>query len=101
MFLLLSAGIDAFFTGCLTTTVDAVFPAREAAWKPTGAVGVIDLPQKAAGRGARNVRLYTHQSEDVRTMSLVDGVRAAIARLTEYQRRLDRAVTGRLHATSR
>ena len=66
VFLLLSAGIDAFFTGCLTTTVDAVFPAREAAWKPTGAVGVIDLPQKAAGRGARNVRLYTHQSEDVR-----------------------------------
>ena len=75
-----------------------MFPTREAAWKHTGAVGVIDLPQKAAGRGSRNVRLYTHQSEDVRTMSLVGGVRAAIARLTEYQRRLDRAVTGRLHA---
>ena len=59
---------------------------------------MIDLPQKAAGRGPKNVRLYTHQSEDVRTMSLVGGVRAAIARLTEYQRRLDRAVTGRLHA---
>src|SRR5207253_10946692 len=28
VFLLLSAGIDAFFTGCLTTTVDAVFPSR-------------------------------------------------------------------------
>ena len=28
VYLLLSAGIDAFFTGCLTTTVDALFPAR-------------------------------------------------------------------------
>ena len=36
VFLLLSAGIDAFFTGCLTTTVDAVFPAREAVWSTPG-----------------------------------------------------------------
>ena len=86
VFLLLSAGIDAFFTGCLTTTVDAVFPTREAAWKRTGAVGVIDLPQKAAGRGSRNVRLYTHQSEDVRTCRWSAGSGRPIARLTEYQR---------------
>ena len=39
--LLLSAGIDAFFTGCLTTTVNAVFPERDdvedresLAWSP-------------------------------------------------------------------
>ena len=27
--LLVSAGVDAFFTGCLTTTVIAVFPDRD------------------------------------------------------------------------
>ena len=98
VFLLLSAGVDAFFTGCLTTTVDAVFPTRETAFRGGDAVGVVDKPARAAGKGARDVRSYSHQSEDVRSMSLVDGVRAASARLTEYQRRLARVVTGRLHA---
>ena len=77
MFLLLSAGIDAFFTGCLTTTVDALFP------DPRGGLeahrgGRRDRPAAEGGRARpENVRLYTHQSEDVRTMSLVGGVRAA------------------------
>ena len=36
VFLLLSAGIDAFFSGCLTTTVDALFPPREKAYRGNG-----------------------------------------------------------------
>lgn len=98
VFLLLSAGIDAFFTGCLTTTIDAVFPPRDVAYRGGGAVGVIDLPPKAAGRGAGKVRAYSHQSDDYRFMSLTDGVRGASDALGAYQRDLDRAVTGRLHA---
>ena len=43
--LLLSAGVDAFFTGCVTTTVDAVFPTLDSVDR-SGAhtIGVIDTP---------------------------------------------------------
>ena len=98
VFLLLSAGIDAFFSGCLTTTVDALFPPRAAVYRGKGAVGVIDLSASAAGRDARNVRVFTHQSDEYRYMSATEGLRAADATLAGYQRDLDRVVTGRLHA---
>ena len=98
VFLLLSAGIDAFFSGCLTTTLDMLFPPREAAYRGNGVVGVIDRPTKAAGRDVRKVRHYSHQADEYRYTSLTDGVRNASAVLAAYQRELDRAVTGRLHA---
>ena len=98
VFLLLSAGIDAFFSGCVTTTVDTLFPPRETAYRGKGAVGVIDLPRTAAGRGTQNVRVYGHQSDEYRYMSASEGLRAADATLGGYQRDLDRAITGRLHA---
>ncbi len=97
VYLLLSAGVDAFFTGCLTSTVDALFPERSSAFKGGDTVGVIDQPAKAAG-DARRTRSYTHQSDEYRFLPLADGIRAADARLAEYQATLARAVTGRLHA---
>ena len=97
VFLLLGAGVDAFFTGCLTSTVDALFPGRDVAFTGGSTVGVIDRPAKAAG-DARRVRTYTHQSDEYRFMPVADGIRAADARLAEYQSTLARAVTGRLHA---
>jgi len=98
VFLLLSAGIDAFFSGCLTTTIDALFPTRAEAYRGKGAVGVIDKPLKSAGPGARDVRVFSHQSDDHRYMSLTDGIRNASDVLAGYQRDLERAITGRLHA---
>lgn len=98
VYLLLRAGVDAFFTGCLTTTVDALFPARGEVYDGRGAVGVIDLAAGAAGLEAQDVRVYTHQSDAYRHMSLADGVRAAQETLAGYQRELDSAVTRRLHA---
>ncbi|MEO5964209.1 MAG: TylF/MycF/NovP-related O-methyltransferase [Candidatus Limnocylindrales bacterium] len=98
VYLLLSAGIDAFFTGCVTSTIDALFPAREDVYPGKGAIGVIDLPRHVAGRGARDVRVYGHQSDDYRYMSAAEGIRAADAALTAYQHDLERAITGRLHA---
>ncbi len=95
--LLLSAGVDAFFTGCLTTTVDALFPPR-ATVHEGGEVAVIDLPRAAAGPGVKGVRTYTHQSDEYRHMSITDGVRAASDVLAGYQRDVDRVVTRRLHA---
>jgi lipopolysaccharide biosynthesis glycosyltransferase len=98
VFLLLSAGVDAFFTGCLTTTVDAVFPARDEVYAGQGPVGVIDLGPRAAGRDAARARIFSHQADEYRHMSLSEGVRAASELLQSYQRTLDRAVTNRLHA---
>ena len=98
VFLLLSAGIDAFFSGCLTTTLDMLFPSREEAYRGNGVVAVIDRPTKAAGRDVRKVRHYSHQSDEHRYTSLTDGVRNASKVLADYQRDVDRAVTGRLHA---
>ena len=98
VFLLLSAGVDAFFSGCFTTSVDALFPRRAEAYRGGGAVGVIDLPPHAAGQDAANVRTYSHQADDFQAMGLTEGLRAADRALAGYQRDLDRAVTGRLHA---
>ena len=98
VFLLLSAGIDAFFSGCLTTTLDMLFPPREEAYRGNGVVAVIDRPTKAAGRDVRKVRHYSHQADEYRYTSMTDGVRNASEVLAAYQRDLDRAVTGRLHA---
>ncbi len=75
--LLLSAGVDAFFTGCLTTTVDAVFPQRAEVYDGHGDVGLIDIPRAVAGGVPAEVRTYTHQDDIYRHMSLPDGVRAA------------------------
>ena len=45
--ILLSAGVDAFFTGCVTTTVDAVFPPiAEVDRSGADLVAAIDLPAK-------------------------------------------------------
>jgi lipopolysaccharide biosynthesis glycosyltransferase len=99
VFLLLSADVDAFFTGCLTTTIDAVFPRRKDVYDGHGAVGLIDIDEKAAGTvDDREVRVFTHQADEFRHMTLVEGLRAASDVLSAYQRGLDRAVTRRLHA---
>jgi hypothetical protein len=98
VFLLLGAGIDAFFSGCLTSTIDVLFPDRDAVFAGKGTVGVIDLPARAAGRDASDVRVYTHQDDAHRYMSLTEGLRTAHTALAAYQRDLKRAVTRRLHA---
>ena len=98
VYLLLSAGVDAFFTGCLTTTVDALFPDRSAAYEGDGSYGLIDITSPAAGDPEPPLLEFTHQDSAFRRMSFVDGVRAASDRLADYQCRLRAASTRRLHA---
>ena len=100
VFLLLSAGIEAFFSGCVSTTVDALFPRREAAYPGGGGgpIGYIDIRARSGGVDAANVRRYSHQSDEYRYMSMAKGLRTATKVLESYQRELDRVVTGRLHA---
>jgi len=98
--LLEAAGVPAFFTGCLTTTVDAVFPTRSPAEVAAadGVVGLIDAGRSDIGPIVGNVLRYHHRARAFLSLGVVAGVRAADARLREYHRRLGRAVTSRLHA---
>ncbi len=97
--LLLSAGVDAFFTGCLTTTVDAVFPLRKDVPRDgKRVVGAVDLKPAALRKIKADKEVVTHAGTEFREASLAIGTRAAIALLGRYQQRFGRVVTSRLHA---
>jgi lipopolysaccharide biosynthesis glycosyltransferase len=96
--LLLSAGVDAFFTGCLTTTVSAVFPELgDVEREQPGAVAVIDAPV-ARVKAKRPIEQLTHRDSGYREVGLVEGARLAVELLETYQRRYHRIVTSRLHS---
>ena len=97
--LLLSAGVDAFFTGCLTTTVNAVFaPTETVAREGDGVVGAVDLPPAALRKIKAVTEVATHAGTEFREATLVSGTRAAVELLESYQRRYTRVVTSRLHS---
>ncbi len=96
--LLLSRGVDAFFTGCLTPTIDAIFPDRDEVSDGDGPVGVIDLPRAAAGPGADDAVVISHARDDYREMTLVEALRTARDLMAERQGQFSRVVTSRLHA---
>ncbi|HXV58421.1 MAG TPA: glycosyltransferase [Gaiellaceae bacterium] len=98
VYLLQSAGVDAFFTGCLSTTVDAVFPELDDVEREQpGVVAVIDA-RGAGVKGDGPVEHVSHGDPRYRTADLVEGVRLGLELLETYQRRYRRVVTSRLHA---
>ena len=97
--LLLSAGVDAFFTGCLTSTVDAVVPRQAEPLPPEQKkVGLIDAPVRVRANVRREYELVQHASAEVPGLSSAAGVRAAVAALSRYQATYVRVITSRLHA---
>jgi hypothetical protein len=93
VYLLLSIGVPAFFSGCLTTTIDTVFPAIEGPG-PDAPVAYVDAdPAEVPARGVT----YGHSSEAVRTRSFTANVDAAVELLETYRGRHSRVVTSRLH----
>ncbi len=96
VFLLLGAGVDAFFTGDITTTVDALFPARDSARPGGRPIGVIDLPRRAAGREARKVVAISQAYAGDGTGTIAERIRVSSDVLAGYQRELGGAVTSRL-----
>lgn len=98
VYLLLSAGVDAFFTGCVTSTVGNLFPDRDQV--RTGDDGVVAAIDYPAGKVKANrpVESSTNVEDKYRFMDLTTGVRDAIDRLDDYQRRYHRIVTSRLHS---
>ena len=99
VYLLLSAGVDAFFTGCLTSTVDAVFPdVSEVNANAGRRVGAVDITRAQLRRIKRPTEIVTHGGDEHRLADLAAGVRAASELLDTYQQRYSRIVTSRLHS---
>jgi hypothetical protein len=92
VYLLRSLNVPAFFSGCLTSTIDAVFPPVEAS---AGApVAYVDAPDELVPEGAIT---YRHSDEAVRRRSFVDNTTRALELLDTYRTRHSSIVTSRLH----
>ncbi len=91
VYLLLSLDVPAFFSGCLTTTIDTVFEAREPPPRdaPLAYVDVEDVPEDAVA--------YEHSDEEVRRRPFVGNVERALELLETYRSEHRGVVTSRLH----
>jgi hypothetical protein len=92
--LLLSLGVPAFFSGCLTTTIDTVFPALTEQPGPDAPLAYVDVPPADVPRGGIT---YQHSRPEVRTTSFVANVYTALDLLETYRRKHRGVVTSRLH----
>jgi lipopolysaccharide biosynthesis glycosyltransferase len=95
VYLLLGSGIDAFFTGCLTTTVDAAIPPVAPVARVTA---LVDAPPRWARETPGDVEVLQHGDGAIRGLSTAEGLRLARATLVRYRSRYARVVTTRLHA---
>ena len=91
VYLLHSLGVPAFFSGCLTTTIDTVFPEQPAppADAPLAYVDVEDVPEDAVA--------YAHSDLEVRVRPFTVNVANALELLETYRRDHRGVVTSRLH----
>jgi lipopolysaccharide biosynthesis glycosyltransferase len=93
--LLLGAGVPAFFSGCLTTTIDTVFPADFAPAPPGAPAVYVDTPVPDHDAGSEMV---THLHPSVRHNDFGSNLHTAVDLLDAYRTRFSRVVTSRLHA---
>jgi len=94
VYLLLSIGVPAFFSGCLTTTINTVFPDLAERPPADAPVAYVDAaPDDVPDGGAK----YKHSSGAVRRRSFVANVYAALDLLETYRGKHRAVVTSRLH----
>ena len=91
--LLTSTEVPAFFSGCVTTTIGAIFP-DDPAPRANAPVGYVDVPKEAVPADAIT---YAHSSLAVRRRSFVANATIALERLDTYRSEHSRVVTSRLH----
>jgi lipopolysaccharide biosynthesis glycosyltransferase len=87
--LLTYLGVPAFFTGCLTTTVDAYFENHVV--DENLPAGFVDARPQGGGE------LVRQGYREMRGRSLAENLRAALATLDDYRTRFSTITTGRLH----
>lgn len=89
--ILLSLGIPAFFSGCLTTTIDAVFASQP---KPAQRTLYVDSLRTPVPSGEANVR---QSIPGVLSNTFEENVRAMLARLDGWRSDYTDVKTSRLH----
>lgn len=87
--LLRAAGVPAFFSGCMTTTVDTVF--RRDGEDTRDATIYVDSPQTGPGVSRTQVQA------GVRDLSFVENLRQARGWVSDYHLEYDKVITSRLH----
>jgi len=92
--ILLSVDVPAFFSGCMTTTVNTVFPDLVGAFPAAAPVAYVDVPDDQLPEGAVT---YKHSSDKVRFRSFTANMYEAIDLLETYRRDHSALVTSRLH----
>ncbi len=91
--LLRTAGVPAFFSGCLSTTVDTAFPRPDRARSGTVFVDPAD-----PGRVPDGAPLRHQDRQQLRTATLAAGLRLAAADVAAYGTDYSEVVTSRLHS---
>jgi lipopolysaccharide biosynthesis glycosyltransferase len=91
--LLLGAGVPAFFSGCLTTTVDTVFPDLDPWERPEPGAPVVYVDIEPPG----GEEAISHAAERVQHDGLVANLRHAVDLMEAYRRRYSSVRTSRLH----
>jgi hypothetical protein len=91
--LLLSLDVPAFFSGCLTTTVNTVFPDLEEPGPETGTV-YVDVVRSEVPDGVENV---PQRIPAIKSRTFSRNMRDAIELLEGYRRNFHDVVTMRLH----
>ncbi|MGZ8647247.1 MAG: hypothetical protein ACXW08_01190 [Solirubrobacteraceae bacterium] len=93
VYLLLSIGVPAFFSGCLTTTINTVFPDLADQPASDAPVAYVD----ALGQVPEGAVTYRHSDGEVRRRSFVANIYEGLELLETYRRRHRGIVTSRLH----
>lgn len=91
--LLLSLDVPAFFSGCLTTTVNTVFP--DLGTTPAPASIYVDVMRTPVPAGHENVR---QSYPEVKKKTFVENMYDAVALLERYRTGYTKVVTTRLHS---
>lgn len=94
---LLGMDIPAFFSGCLTSTVDLLFPAEPARPDKDAPVAFVDLPEGTEPTGIERSTRLRHSGIGVRGTSLSTNVERAVRMLESYRSDFSGVVTSRLH----
>ena len=94
VYLLRSLDVPAFFSGCLTTTIDTVFGELDEAPPADAPIAYVDVPEDEVPADGVSFR---HSSDAVRRRPFTANVREAVDLLETYRRRHRAVVTSRLH----
>jgi hypothetical protein len=92
VYLLKSIGVPAFFSGCVTTTINTVFPDLDDPPPKDAPVAYVDVPDAPA-----RAITYRHSDGAVRRRPFVENVRHALDLLETYRRKHGKVITSRLH----